>query len=134
MEMDKISKHNKKRTKRNEEALRLYGVLQEYLVKNNLGKFVFENNSKTKSDYAHFYYWHNAEKCLNGFEFIYIRPTGYLCITENIAKRLGFTEGENKEYEIKGYNHKFQAVLNEDKFNQNLAGLLESLFGNFLGK
>lgn len=132
--MGNINKNNKKRTKRNEEALRLHGVLQEYLVKNNLGKFVFENNSKTNSYYAHFYYWYNTEECQNGFEFIYIRPTGYLCITEDIAQKLGFTEGKNKEYEIKGYNHKFQAVLNEDKFNQNLAELLGNLFGFYLAK
>ena len=132
--VENVNKLTAKRTKRNEEAQRLYGVVKEYLAKNNLDKAVFENNSKTESAYAHFYYWHNIEKCQNGFEFLYIRPTGYLCLTEDTAKRLGILEGENKDYEIKGYNHKFQAVLNEDKFNYKLPELLDDLFKLYFEK
>ena len=132
--MGNVNKLTVKRTERNEEAQRLYGVVKEYLAKNNLEKVVFENNSKTKSDYAHFYYWNNTEKCQNGFEFLYIRPTGYLCLTEDAAKGLGFLKGENKYYEIKGYNHKFQAVLNEDKFNYKLPELLDDLFKLYFEK
>lgn len=81
-----------------------------------------------ENDKAHFVWYRDNEDSNNNKKmFLYISPSGNICLPENDAQRLGLIKSH--DYNTKGYStHKFNEVLvMESKYYTNFSELLDKL-------
>jgi hypothetical protein len=105
----------------------LFEVFNEYFAEREMNCLIVENQEKRKKNKnAHFYEYRKGGQTDGVLEnFIYISPTGNLCLTTKDATKLKLIL--DYDYTISNYNHSFKAVLINQKYYTNFSKLLDEL-------